>query len=538
MNIETILEHHAHHKSFTREILEKDLSRRFNSMRVGIEVEMYSKLGIDATSEHIKNVLGFENYSVTGDGSLSSSLTRTIDVWLEKLEKDPVKFLESEGYSESTLVESFVNKMGKGRDSILGQHIIAWEKFSEIRELIEPLRELNIPTEYIQHALDVSLEKFILDQSRIFNFIDMTLLHIDSENEEHAHIKERLESYNDLKFKASRIKKDRALVAFYKYIRGDIDMAKNIARDSVAFISWLKFKYRDGEGIQNKNTKRVNRLKGVEVKFRRPIRLGALDQAIDEIETICNDPTLQPEFIEGNTGLHIHFDLSSQIDYNFLDLFRLVTNCEKYEGKIVEYGGRSAYGSYRDSSVRIVRRMKRSIDKLRLSDEKVIPASLSWLNNRSTGVNITNIGAYGHGHSIFKHKNTVEIRFATGSICKSGEELRRYVELLKYIINISYTGSAEMDFYNVTLKEISPKDGNSRLAVIDNHSDKYIGILECGDIHGRMSKFKDFNTSHLINELNRTRDDAREQKRVINRYIRKRRGKKHARRQTRTQSSN
>ena len=537
MNIETILEQNAHHKSVTREILEKDLSRRFNSMRVGVEVEMYSKLGIQETQDYIRDVLGMDNYTVTGDGSLSSSLTRTIDVWSEKLQKDPVRFLESEGHTEEELLDTFVEKMGKGKKSVLGQHIVVWEKLSEMRELIEPLDELGIPSTFIKYALDVKLDKFILDQTRIFNFIDMTLAFVDDENQNHSSIKERLESYNELNFKVSRIKKDRALVAYFKHIRGDIDMAKKIARDSVAFISWLKFKYRDGEEIQNKETKNVNRLKGIEVKFKKPIRLSALDNAIDEIQTICNDPRLKPEFIEGNTGLHIHFDMSSQIDYNFLDLFRLVANCEKYEGNIVEYGGRSAYGAYRDSSVRVVRRMKRSIDKLRLSDDKIIPAELNWFSNRSTGVNITNIGAYGHADRIFKHKNTVEIRFGTASICKSAEELRRYVDLLKYIINISYTGSTEMEFYNATLKEISPKDGKSRLAVIDKHANKYIGILECGELHSRMDKFKQFNTQQLISELDRTRDNVRERKRVINRYIRKRRGKKYARRQTRTQSA-
>lgn len=161
------------------------------------------------------------------------------------------------------------------------------------------------------------------------------------------------------------------------------------------------------------------------------------------------------EYMSGETGLHIHFGMP--IEFLALDIIRLIKN---FSDDIVNVRKKSWRINERWACSPLLHmvHLQNMIERALLADPNDINATtFSFVHEKYTGVNLCNIN--------WEHCNTIEFRFAHGSLMTDMNAFNDYLATLKGHWDNSFTGSREMVLGNLKLKEITPSGLHRRKAI-------------------------------------------------------------------------
>lgn len=481
---DSLMEVGGDQSKMTEEQKAKDIKKRQNVQKVGIEIEMYLDENIDEAEEEFED--NADKYP-----SIAHNLTFTEDYSLSKYYGTDI----TSGITEMGFDTYLRDKMELTSQQILDKYDVGdncWASYSEyekkmeiitkgLKRVYELLDNINLPDEfedtisesleYIEAIIEnVSGYTFIEDSeeigSEIKNVASELLNNIKDNSEIKAIASTMKEIANDTHVEAD---KNKALLKYF-YDAEEFDIANKFAMDNISdykekVIGKLKGEIHIPQESDEKN--------GIEIVLTDPVGYNAVPNVIDDLVKYCND--VNGEFVDsnGSTGLHIHFGMSPEIEYNYLDIIRLCLNAndEEQSGNIFKYAGREGNENSRNIKQTLIGLDHKIVSVI--NEEKTHVISKELTRQRYLGVNLTNLT--GESGS----KNTVEFRWASASICNSTTKFKDYFELLGNMVMKSFTGETILDYSRlegVTLQlastrvttQMDDKVNASQIAVIYN----------------------------------------------------------------------
>lgn len=482
----------------------RDASRRLNVMRLGMEVEFWSLKSISETENYIVDNLGFDKWECLSDSSVND--VEGGDSWTADIVYDPIRTV-CEGYNitKDDLARQYINPLGKGNDSILGiikhvydKAILACATVKQALEenaqedrtgniqsvimgidnileetLINTIRtrsqdNIMLPLAGIRDAL-VSI---VGEDSPLINSINEVF---DFRDERFNWLRSQNPNWNDA-WSNSRygrqIDRERAETAFHKFYGDGEAAAIEYATESDAFVSWVRFKYRN----KRPDTMESDPYRyGVEMRNNGPVSYRARETYVDQVVKILNDPAIGAKFSneldQDDSGLHIHLGLSDNVDYTALDFLRLLINVEENEDMIESYAAREVHSprNYRESMSEEIARFHSAINRLKSGDVKKY--AFAQTQDKYMGYNISNIYEGG--------KRTIEFRWADAEICKNKDSFMSYLNMLESFMIESFTGDMTLEYEDVILQETDKvEDEYVNVNVFDKNTKKMMGILQ------------------------------------------------------------
>lgn len=471
----------------TQEQKEKDIKKRLSAQTIGIEIELYSKMGIQELEAYIH--YHREKYqSLKGiiDAKYDGSLVEYgddidyggSDEATEALaNSNPVEYAtDIEGIDLEDVVKIYIgdnadkeiieNKIFEIRTELgqagrlLNEMTLTGEadkyKNNAVRYIRECMKDELLFVPFVETYYELTDLKNAIDQLEMINDSRVTA------------IKDNLQStLADSKIEKN-ISESKAIADFYLEASGAklADTYLREAAKSEYFLTikgylGINSKGEDGDYMEDDDPVGIKGKYGVELVTNKPLNLRSIQPIVKELVEVCNDKKVSATFVDEpsmslHTGLHLHYGLTPGIKYNLLDMVRLWRNTYDSMDEVTKYAGRGE-NDYAKSMSYIIDEFYDTMSEMLneyYNSGKISTKPFNYFTeDKHMGVNFINL------KNVPGKKNTVEFRWASSSICKTEKSFMDYINFTSGLLADSFTGSTTMEFDRLfTLAETSSVD--------------------------------------------------------------------------------